>query len=60
MEARDKRTTIHIECPDIIKTPHNGPATEDEENGTNQSHGMVATTAGPGTIDQDTGPHSRY
>ena len=60
MEARDKRTTIHIKCPDIIKTPLFGLATEDEEIGTNQSDGMVATTAGPGIIDHDAGPLSRY
>ncbi len=60
MEARGKRTTIQIECPDIIKKPITDPATEDEEIGTNQSHGMEITTAWPGTIDHDTGPLSRY
>ncbi len=60
MEARGKRTTIHIECPYVIKTPLFGPATENEEIGTNQSHGMLVTTAGPGTIDHDEGPLSRY
>ncbi len=62
MEARDKCTTIQIERPDIIKKPLivRGPATEDKEIGTNQSHGMFATTAGPGTIDHDAGPLSRY
>jgi hypothetical protein len=39
-----------------ILTPLGGPATEDEELGTNQRHGMVVTTAGPGTIDHDAGP----
>ena len=37
-----------------------GPATEDKELGTNQRHGMVVTTAGPGTMDRDAGPLSRY
>ncbi len=60
LEARGKRTMIHVECPDIIKTPLFGPATEDEEIGTNQSHGRGVTTAGPGTIDHDAGPLSQY
>ena len=61
MEARGKRTTIQIQCPDIIKMPLIDPgATEDEEIGTNQSHGMVVTTAGPRTIDGDAGPFSRH
>jgi len=53
---------IQIQCPDIIITPliDPGPATEDEEIGTNQSHGMVATTTGPVTIDHGAGPLSRY
>jgi len=55
-----KRTTIQIECPHIIKTLLVNLATEDEEIGTNQSHGMVITTAGPRTIDHDAGPLSRY
>ncbi len=62
MEARGKRTMIQIKCPDIIKSPliDHGIATEDEEIGTNRSHGMEATTAGTGTIDHDAGPLSRY
>ncbi len=53
---------IQIKCPDIIKSPliDHGIATEDEEIGTNRSHGMEATTAGTGTIDHDAGPLSRY
>ncbi len=52
---------IQIQCPDIIKTPLIGPgATEDEDIGTNQSHGMVETTAGPGPIGHDAGPALRY
>ena len=60
MEPWGKRTTTQIECPDIIKIPLMDPATEDEEIGTNQSHGMVPTTAGPVTGDHDAGPLSRY
>src|SRR6266403_2078702 len=60
MQARGKRTTTQIECPDIIKIFLFDLATEDEEIGTNQSHGMVVTTAGPVTIDHDAGPISRY
>ena len=60
MEARDKRTTVQIQCPDIIsRTPPTIGATEDEEVGTNQSQGMEATAAGPGTLDDDAGPLSR-
>ena len=55
-----KRTTVQIQCPDVIKTQTGGPATEEEELGTDQRHGMVETTAGPGTIDHDAGPLSRY
>ncbi len=60
MEAKGKHTTIHIEYPDIIKIPLDGPATEDEEIGINQSHGMEGTTAGPGTVGHDAGPLSRH
>ncbi len=60
MEARGKRTTIQIQCPDIIIIPLTIVATEDEEIGTSQSHGMEVTTAGPGTIDDDAGPLPRY
>ena len=45
-----KRARIQIQCPDLIETPLGGPATEDEELGTDQRHGMIVTTAGPGTI----------
>ena len=55
-----KRTRIQIQCPDIIETPLGGPATEDEELGTDQRHGMVVTTGGPGTIDHDARPFPRY
>jgi len=60
MEARGKHTTIQIECPDIIESPPIDLATEDEEIGANQSHGMEVTTARPGTIDHDAGPLLRY
>ena len=36
--------------------PVGGPATEDEELGTDQRHGMVESSAGPTTIDRDAGP----
>jgi len=60
----DKRTRIQIELPDIIKIHcADGtvalPATKDEELGTDQRHGMIATTPGPGTIGHDAGPLSR-
>ena len=56
-----KRTRIQIEFPDIIKIPLGVtvPATKDEELGTDQCHGMEATTAWPGTIDLNAGPLSR-
>jgi len=50
-----KRTAIQIQCPDIIKIP-GGPAAEDKELGTDQRHGMIVTTAGPGTINHDGSP----
>ena len=59
-DARGKRTTIQIQRPDIIEIPLGGLATEDKELGTDQRHGMVVTTAGPGTTDHDAGPLSRY
>ena len=61
-EVMGKRTTIQIKCPHIIKIPVSVtvPATEDEELGTDQRRGVVATTAGLGTIDHDAGPLSRY
>ena len=55
-----KRTTIQIECPDIIKIPPGVLATKDEELGTDQRHCMVATTARPRPIDHNAGPLSRY
>ena len=57
---RSKRTAIQIQCPDIIGIPGLLPAqaTKDKELGTDQRHGMVATTAGPRTTDRDAGPLS--
>ena len=54
------RTRVQVECPRIIQVPTVGPTTEDEESGTDHCHGMVTTTDGPGTIDHDAGPLSRY
>jgi hypothetical protein len=54
------RTRVQIECPHIIQKLLSGPTTEDEEPGTDHRHGMVVTTDGPGTIDHDAGPLSRY
>ena len=61
-EAMGKRTRIQIECPDIIKIPPGVivQATEDEELGTDQRHGVEGTAAGLGTIDHNAGPLSRY
>ena len=59
-ESESKRTPIQIQCPYIIKKPVVGPASNDEELGTDQRHGMIVTTARPGTIDHNTGPLSRY
>jgi hypothetical protein len=59
-ETRGKHTTIQIHRPGIVKTPIGGVATEDEELGTDQRHGMVASSAGPRTIDHDAGPLLRF
>jgi len=55
-------TIIQIQCPNIIRIRRvlDGPATEDEDLGTDQRHGMVATTVGLGTVDHDASPLSRY
>ena len=50
------RTRVQVECPHIIQAPIVGQTTKDEELGTDHRHGMVETTDGPGTIDQDSGP----
>jgi hypothetical protein len=55
-----KRTTVQIECPHIIGDLSANPTTEDEELGTDHGCGMVATTAGTGTIDLNVVPLSRY
>jgi hypothetical protein len=51
---------IQIQCPNIIGTRPvlSGIATEDEELGIDQRHGMAETTAGPEIIDFDAGPLS--
>ena len=54
------RTRIQVECPHIIQAPTVGPTTEDEELGTDHRRGMAVTTDGPGTIDPDASPLSRY
>jgi hypothetical protein len=54
------RTRVEIECPHIIRKLSVGLTTEDEELGSNHRHGMAITTDGPGTIDHDAGPLSRY
>ncbi len=54
----DKRTTVQIKCPCVVKICPGETTAEDEELGTDHRHGMVATTAGPGTIDHDAGPLS--
>ena len=48
-----RRTTVQIECPHIIENTLVGPTTEDEELGTDHSHGMVRTAVGPITIDHN-------
>ena len=58
--SEGKRTTTPIDGPDIIKNPTGNLFTEDEKLGTDEGHAMVVTTAGPGTIDLDAGPLSRY
>jgi hypothetical protein len=52
-------TGVQIECPHIIQVLVI-LTTEDEELGTDHRHGRAVTTDGPGTIDHDAGPHSRY
>ena len=60
--SEGQSTIIQIQCPNIIKICQalDGQATEDEELGIDQRHGMVATTAGLGTIDHDANPLSRF
>jgi hypothetical protein len=53
-------TGVQIECPHIIQALLVGLTTEDEELETDHRHGMAETTDGPGTIDHDAGPLSRY
>ena len=53
-------TGVQIECPHIIQALLVGLTTEDEELETDHRHGMAETTDGPGTIDRDAGPLSRY
>jgi hypothetical protein len=53
-------TRVQVECPHIIPDPIVGPTTEDEELGTDHRHSMADTTDGPGAIDHDAGPLSRY
>jgi hypothetical protein len=62
--SEGQSTIIQIQCPDIIKIFQalDGPATEDEELGIDQRHGMIETTlrtTGTG-IDLDASPLSRY
>ena len=58
------RTRVPVEYPRIIQVLvvglALGLATEDEELGTDHRHGMANTTGGPGTIDHDACPLSRY
>jgi hypothetical protein len=56
----DKRTSVQIECPHIIKGRPTDLTTKDEELRTDQRHGMIATTTGSRTIDHDAGPLARY
>jgi hypothetical protein len=60
--SEGKSITIQIQRPNIIRIRPvlDGPATEDEEFGTGQRHGMEATTVGLGTIDHDASPLSRF
>ena len=58
--SKGQRTIIQIECPDIIKIRLWGHAAEDEDLGTDQRHGVVVATAGPGTIDHYAGPLTGY
>jgi hypothetical protein len=54
------RTSVQIERPHIIEGRPADLTAKDEELGTDQRHGMVATTAGPRTIGHDAGPLVRY
>jgi hypothetical protein len=54
------RTRVPVECPRIIQVLVVDLATEDEELGTDHRHGMADTTGGPGTINHDACPLSRY
>jgi hypothetical protein len=58
--SEGQSTMIQIQCPNIIRKRRvlDGPATKDEDLGTGQRHGMVATTVGLGTIDHDASPLS--
>ena len=53
-------TSAQIERPHIIESRPANLTTKDEKLGTDQRHGMVATTAGTRTIDHDAGPLMRY
>jgi hypothetical protein len=50
------RTRVQVECPYIIKKLPVGVTTEDEELGTDHRPGVVITSGGPRTIDNDAGP----
>ena len=54
------RTSVQIECPQIIEGRPPGLTTKYEELGTDQRHGMVVTAAGSRTFDHDAGPLARY
>ena len=58
--AMGKRTRVQIKCPHIIQTFPFDLTTEDKELGTDHCRSMAITTDGPGTIDYDAGPLSRY
>ena len=58
--AMGNRTRVQIESPHIVQVIPIPMTTEDEELGTDHRHGMVETTSGPGTIDHDAGPQSRF
>jgi hypothetical protein len=55
-----KRTIVQIKCPHIIENIPADLTTKDEELGTDHGCGMVGTTIGPRTIDDNAGPLSRY
>jgi hypothetical protein len=56
----NNRTSVQIECPNVIENISVGLTTKDKELGTDRCHGMVVTTAGSGTVGHDAGPLSRY